>query len=276
MDVYGLVGPAGSGKSHRASMVARKHNIDLIIDDGLLISVREGKILAGSSAKREATMIGAVRRALFQNDEHAESVRAALQEANPQRLLILGTSVGMVERICKALGLPELAAERIIRIEDIAAPYEIRRARRIRRELGKHVIPAPTLEVKKTFSGYLIDPLRFFLRQKESVDGPEVVEKSVVKPTYSSLGKFFIADTVVMAIAQRAASETPSVVRVQTVIVETRTTGVELTLELTMRYGQPLTPDLREIQRRIRDKVEHMTALNVLAVNLEVRRLVVD
>lgn len=274
MEVYGLVGPAGSGKSHRASMVARKHDIDLIIDDGLLISVREGKILAGTSAKREATMIGAVRRALFQNEDHAADVKDALAAAQPQRLLILGTSTGMVERICGALGLPE--PTRIIRIEEIAAPYEIRRARRIRRELGKHVIPAPTLEVKKTFSGYLIDPLRFFFRQKESVDGPEVVEKSVVKPTYSSLGKFFIADTVVMAIAQRAALETPSVVRVQTVVVETRTTGVELTLELTMRYGSPLTPDLLDMQRRIRDKVEHMTALNVLAVNLEVRRLVVE
>lgn len=274
MEVYGLVGPAGSGKSHRASMVAHKHNIDLIIDDGLLIAVREGKILAGTSAKREATMVGAVRRALFQNEEQAAAVKTALKEVEALRLLILGTSNGMVERICTALDLPPPA--RIIRIEEIAAPYEIRRARRIRKELGKHVIPAPTLEVKKTFSGYLIDPLRFFFRPKEDIDGPEFVEKSVVKPTYSSLGKFFIADTVITAIAQRAASETPSLIRVQTAFVETRTTGVELTLELTMKYGAPLTPDLKEMQKRIRDRVEHMTALNVLAVNLEVRRLAVE
>ena len=35
--VFALVGKAGSGKSFRARLVAEKHQIDLIIDDGLLI-----------------------------------------------------------------------------------------------------------------------------------------------------------------------------------------------------------------------------------------------
>jgi len=49
--IYALVGKAGSGKSFRARLVAEKHQIDLIIDDGLLI--RDHRILAGKSAKRE-------------------------------------------------------------------------------------------------------------------------------------------------------------------------------------------------------------------------------
>ena len=38
IEVYAFVGPAGTGKSQRAINVAREYNIDLIIDDGLVIS----------------------------------------------------------------------------------------------------------------------------------------------------------------------------------------------------------------------------------------------
>ena len=63
MDVIALVGPSGTGKSHRALVIAHKHKADAIIDDGILIS--DGKIIAGHSAKQEASKIMAVRRAIF-------------------------------------------------------------------------------------------------------------------------------------------------------------------------------------------------------------------
>lgn len=250
--------------------MAYEHNVDCVIDDGLLIQVRGAKILAGSSAKREPTMVAAIRRALFADEDHAAAVRRALIELGPERILILGTSQAMVDRIAEALGLPH--PDPVIHIEDIATPAEIRRARRIRRELGKHVIPAPTFEVKKSFSGYLIDPLRLFLRRK-SDDDAELVEKSVVRPTYSSLGRFFISDRVVLAIAQRAAQEVPGVVRVLNTTIETRTSGIELALELALRYGVVVMPVLQQVQARVRQQVEHMTALNVLSVDVDLRRV---
>lgn len=63
MDVIALVGPSGTGKSHRALMVARQNKADAIIDDGILI--KDNKIIAGHSAKREASKIMAIRRAVF-------------------------------------------------------------------------------------------------------------------------------------------------------------------------------------------------------------------
>ena len=44
MDVIALVGPSGTGKSHRALLVAHQYGADAIIDDGILI--RDGKIIA--------------------------------------------------------------------------------------------------------------------------------------------------------------------------------------------------------------------------------------
>ena len=50
MEVIALVGPSGTGKSHRALLVAHNNQADAIIDDGLLI--KDGTIIAGKSAKR--------------------------------------------------------------------------------------------------------------------------------------------------------------------------------------------------------------------------------
>ena len=61
--VYALVGESGTGKSFRSKLLAEKYGIHAIIDDGLLIE--DDKILAGRSAKREKTYMGAVRAALF-------------------------------------------------------------------------------------------------------------------------------------------------------------------------------------------------------------------
>lgn len=268
MDVVAFVGPAGSGKSHRASMIAYQYNCDMIIDDGLVIA--GGKILAGSSAKREGTKMGAVKRAIFVEPEHREEVRAAIWKAKPQRILILGTSDDMIERITDALDLPR--PETVVRIEDVATPAQIRLARRKRRQEGKHVIPAPTLEVKRTMSGYLVDPLRFLLKRHGDGD-PLAVEKSVVRPTFSSLGKFFIADTVVSSIAIHAAESVPGVARVDKALVESTQEGVTVDMDIILRYGFQVWTVLREAQSAVKESIEHMTALNVLSVNLLGKRL---
>ena len=45
MYVCALVGASGTGKSHRSLWVAKEHNIDFVIDDGLLI--KGNSVLAG-------------------------------------------------------------------------------------------------------------------------------------------------------------------------------------------------------------------------------------
>ena len=73
MKVLGFVGVSGSGKSYRALDVAASHGIKYIIDDGLLIV--DEKIVAGHSAKREKTYMGAVRAALFDDKEQRDDRR---------------------------------------------------------------------------------------------------------------------------------------------------------------------------------------------------------
>jgi len=268
LQVYALIGMSGTGKSHRASLVAYEYDIDMILDDGLLI--KNTKIIAGRSSKREQTRIGAVKRAIFADPDHVAEVQGELDRHKPKRLLILGTSRRMVSHIVRALDLP--APVKYIRIEDIASPVEIRRALRARREQNKHVIPAPTFEVKKTFSGYFIAPLRLRFLGRQSRAEVEV-EKSVVKPTYSSLGRFYIADRVVRDIAARAAAEVPGVSKPPRVSLQAEPEGVIITAEMTLVYGVNILEVLRLAQQNIRRVVEDTTALNVLKVNVIARRI---
>jgi len=272
VEVVALVGPAGSGKSHRAQIVAYQNQCEFIVDDGLLID-KDGKIRAGTSAKREENKMAAVRRAIFLNEDHREEVRTALWSLKPKRVLVLGTSDDMIVRICEALDLPH--PDRTIRIEEIATPAQIRLAQRKRYHEGKHVIPAPTFEVKKTFSGYMVDPLRYFFKRDHGLD-PVTLEKSVVRPTFSSLGRFFIADTVIAAIATRSAESVPGIGKVGKVVVESRREGVLVDMEVLPRYGVHVVEVLRAAQRSVAEQIAFMTELNVLEVNIEARRLLVE
>lgn len=73
MEVYALIGASGTGKSHNANSVMEQYHIEMMIDDGLLI--KDGKKMAGTSAKAEETTVAAVKRAIFHDPIHASQVR---------------------------------------------------------------------------------------------------------------------------------------------------------------------------------------------------------
>ena len=130
----------------------------------------------------------------------------ALKKERPQSILILGTSDGMVQKIAANLGLPEISE--YIYITDVATKQEMETARRIRVTEGKHVIPVPTFQIKKDFSGYLLDPLQIF-KSKGKGQKPYISEKSIIRPTFSYLGKFTISDLVFRQILEYIAVQEP-------------------------------------------------------------------
>lgn len=79
--------------------------------------------MAGSSAKAEETTVAAVKRAIFHDPIHAAEVRARIGQLQPKKILILGTSEKMIDRITAALNLP--AVKYKIFIQDIATPEQI-------------------------------------------------------------------------------------------------------------------------------------------------------
>ncbi|HOA70343.1 MAG TPA: hypothetical protein PLR82_00565 [Bacillota bacterium] len=270
IEVIALVGPSGTGKSHHAMWVAQEYGCRAIIDDGLLIS--GSRIVAGKSAKREETKTAAVRRAVFTSAAHALEVRAALEDLKVERVLVLGTSVSMIQRIVSRLGLSEPSL--ILDIRDLASEEEIREALWRRRQEGKHVIPAPAFEVKKTFSGYLVDPLKIFVRAREKM--PAVMERSVVRPTYSYFGNFYIADNVVMQMATKICYEIEGVKRVLRVLVLTTGDGAMLEVELVLKSGFPVFEVMQEVQSKLKQKLEYLTGIYLLSVDVITKKIGLD
>ena len=199
MKVYSLTGHSGTGKSYQAPGVMEEKNIDMLIDDGLLIF--KDVVEAGISAKRQKTKVGAIKTALFTDDEHAESVANRIKELEPESILIVGTSDKMTDVIAKRLGLPPVS-ERIY-IEEITTEEERQKAEKSREQMGKHVIPVPTVQLKRDFAGYFMNPEMLIRRAKnmtkdmtgkaqEAIKNPGVLlhwgkdhetEKTVVRTT---------------------------------------------------------------------------------------------
>ena len=263
MKVYAFVGPSGTGKSYRAQLVASENNIHYIIDDGLLID--ENEVLAGTSAKKAPTKIETIRHALFVEPKEQEEMKKALKKYKPDSLLILGTSDKMIEKIRESLDLPELT--KTIYINDVATEEEMEKARNIRVTQGKHVIPVPTFEIKKDFSGYILDPLQIF-RSRSANGGPYISEKSIIRPTFSYLGNFTISDSVFRQIAERVAKKEEGIYSVSRIRVENYGEGISIYMEAVINYGDNIINILNDFKNKLKKEIEKQTAMNVLKVDL--------
>ena len=261
--VYAFVGPSGTGKSYRAQMVASEKDIHFIIDDGLLI--KDNEVIAGESAKKAETKVATVKHALFYEDNEKEVIIKALKKYKPNSILILGTSDGMVKKIAENLSLPEISET--IYITDVATEQEMQTARRIRVTEGKHVIPVPTFEIKKDFSGYLLDPLQIF-KSKGKGQKPYISEKSIIRPTFSYMGKFTISDLVFRQILEYLATQTKAIHKILKTRVENYGEGVNLYMEVSIVYGYNVIDGLKSFKEKARKEIEKLTAMNV--VELEV------
>ena len=284
MKTFALTGPSGTGKSFQAQSICTERAIDGMIDDGLF--VYRGSLAAGKSAKREKTKIGAIKTALFTREDHVAEVRHAIDSLQPGSILIIGTSDKMADMITDRLGLPR--ASEYIHIEDITTEAERELAMKQRNQQGKHLIPVPTLQLKRDFVGYFLDPLKLIMQVKTATDrGVESLQetlriggrepdttKTVVRPTYSYMGDFIISDTVVTDIAKCVAEEVDGIADVISVFENTEPDNLKLQVVVNMDRNAAIWKTLEEFQRRLADVVEDMTAFNVVETDVEVRQLV--
>ena len=268
MKVYALIGKSGTGKSFQAVNLCRELNIESIIDDGLFIC--RNKVMAGISAKRQPTKVGAVKTALFTKDGHMEEVKGSIKRIRPSSVLVIGTSDGMVDKIVKRLDLPRIIKR--IYIEDITTEAERAIARKQRNEMGQHVIPAPTFQLKRQFSGYFMTPVRMLLRELGS--WKDISEKSVVRPTYSYLGDYKISEKVMADIVECVRREHGDVAEVGRVAISPVQEGIEVYISANFRLTEDLPALAKAFQKEAAERIEEMTAFNVNMLDLEIRDIV--
>ena len=271
MRVYAFVGPSGTGKSYRAQLVAGENNIKYIIDDGLLID--DNEVIAGKSAKKAPTKIETIKHALFNNEEEKKVIIDALKKYNPEGILILGTSDGMVEKIAENLGLPKIS--KTIYISDVATEEEMKNARRIRVTEGKHVIPVPTFEIKKDFSGFLLDPLQIF-KSKGSGNDPYIAEKSIIRPTFSYMGNFTISDNVFRQIIFKLQEKEKNIYKISKIRADKYGEGLCIYMEVSLYYGCQIVECINRFNVRVKKEIERLTSMNVQKIEIFVKSLRIE
>lgn len=265
MRIYALIGSSGTGKSYRALELAYEKDIDYIIDDGLLI--HKNKILAGMSAKQAKTTMEAVKRAIFNDELHRQSVKAKIKNEKVEDLLILGTSKKMIDKIVKRL---EIGTDyKSIDIRDISSDREIEIARESRR-MGNHIIPVPSVEIKQIATGLSINSIKKLFRKKDK--DCKLIEKTIIRPTFSYMGKFYISPNVINQIIRYELRQINEIEKVNKVEVFNANNNIKIFLNVNIK-SPTIFNKIEEIQKNLQNNIEKVTMMNVYKIDIYINKL---
>ncbi len=266
IEVVAFVGPAGTGKSHRATHIARQNGIDVIIDDGLVIS--RGRILAGRSAKSEINRLRAIKRAIFEYPEHRDEVINYLSKNTPQKIMILATSEGMIKKITGRLGLNNPV--KIIKITDVSSPEEIEAALRERRDKKQHVVPAAKAQIQQNFAGKLVSQIRGFFKGRDKDES----RNTIVKPLFSFNGKVTIGSEAIFELSRKLLELGSHIRKIRNLDIETDDDKISLSVELDLNLsGRSALSIAKTLQRKVRMGLSYFTGMEIKQVNIKVNEI---
>ncbi|MDD9989343.1 MAG: hypothetical protein OXQ31_23955 [Spirochaetaceae bacterium] len=268
--VTALIGRSGTGKSFRAQLIATRHGMDLIIDDGLLI--RNQKILGGRSAKVANNALAAVKTAVFHDPRAAQGARRRIAAMRPRRVLVLGTSARMVQLITRRLALP--APHRYLHIEEIASRAEIDAARAARESEGKHIIPVPPVEVRRDYAHMAIDAIRIFWQRGVLRNKGMVFEKTEV--IGESRGAVSVSEAALTQMVAHCLHEHDPSLRLARVIVSKSTGAWALEVIVDVPSGAAAGPGLHDLRELIMSSLQRYAGLVLSQVDVTVGSLLPD
>ncbi len=272
--VYALVGKSGTGKSFRARLLAEKYGIPYMIDDGLLIN--DKRIMAGKSAKKEKLYVSAIKTALFDDPQHRKEVKSAIKKENIKKILLIGTSEKMVNKVTRRLGLPPVS--RVIKIEDIASREDIEKAIHARYKEGKHIIPVPSIEVKRDYAHIFSSHIRILFKSPMTLrkDKKKIFEKAVVTPEFAneqSKGHIVISESALGQMVIHCIDEYDCEIEVIKISVRKDRKGYRIKVIIGADYGRQLGGSLHDLQGYVLDKIERFTGILIEEVSIEIAKV---
>ena len=139
---------------------------------------------------------------------------------------------------------------------------------------GKHVVPVPTLEIKKQFSGYFMDSLKnFSFKNKDNQKEVEVTEKTIIRPTYSYLGKYSISDTAISSIVNFVVSKIEGVSKIYKVNINKFNDGMKLDIDIEIKYGSRIPNVASQIKNTVVYAVDNAAGINIFGINIKIKSI---
>lgn len=262
MKVYSLSGPSGTGKSTAALEVAYMHQIEGIIDDGLFIV--NGQKCAGISAKFEKNSFTAVRRAIFQEQQHRTDVIEAIKDSGINSILVVGTSDKMTKQIASRLELGEI--DTYIYVNDIRTAKEIRQAQFIRQMQGTHVMPIPHAQVEQNFFKRFVQKGRdIFLNKKK------IGETTIVQPDFQQ-ERIYIARLVYLHVLQHTLNHHKQIAKYEVQNLQVSTIPeMNIVIYLKSPVHYDVVNYLNQLQQDIADTFLHHFGIEPERIDLQLK-----
>ena len=196
--------------------------------------------------------------------------------------LLIRDGKKMIDKITAALNLPSVKYK--IFIQDIVTPEQIELAQSMRRE-GKHVIPLPSIEVKKDLPNYWIDSIRSFVtkknkdkskgkdKEKDADNDKSRVsseDKCIVRPRFSQLGRLTISENAIEQIVRHNLLKQNEFDGAAKIHVDMNEFGVSIYCEMKIKFGIPMQQAIEHFQiATIRD-LDEMTNLSVGRIDVRI------
>ncbi len=268
MKIYTLSGPSGTGKSTSALSFAHSKGISTIIDDGLLI--HKGRRAAGTSAKYEKSYITAVKRAIFFHDSHLKEVQEAIRSLAIDKILVIGTSRKMVERIVNRLELGTI--DYYYSVEEVRSSKEIKMALYNRKTQEKHVIPLPYTEVEQNIFKRIISRGKKILFQQKEWIG----ETTIVQPNFQD-GIINIYENVFKQIISKSCTTISHVKKCNHVRVDLDHLP-QIQIDVTIAYlpDQYVMNIVKNIQQKVFDDFVHYFNIEPHSIDVYISELSID
>jgi uncharacterized alkaline shock family protein YloU len=95
----------------------------------------------------------------------------------------------------------------------------------------------------------------------------------VVRPTYSYLGEFTISDKAIRDIVWSVGDRINDIHEAPLVLVHAHREGAIVEIGVIARYGVNIVEAARRLQSMVASRIEDMTSINVIAVDVEIQRL---
>ena len=116
-----------------------------------------------------------------------------------------------------------------------------------------------------------MDPIKIFKYRRNYtpyISEKSIIRKSIIRPTFSYLGKFTISDTVFRQITEYVAKKTEGIHRVSKVRVENSVGATNIYVEVYVTFGYNIVSVLREFKEKVKREIERLTTMNVQEVSV--------
>jgi hypothetical protein len=269
MRVFALVGPSGTGKSASALSFAHSQRIPALIDDGLLVC--NGKKAAGISAKYDKNYITAIKRAVFYYEDHRKEVHNTIKKLKIESILILGTSIRMVDKIADKLELGRIS--KYYSIEEVRSSSQIKLALYMRRTAGKHVIPVPYVQLAhRMFERVLMRGKKVFSRHNEIIG-----ETSIIRPHFHN-GTINIWSVVIKDLIIRSCTSVENVkecYKVKFTLEDLPTIHASITVTYSLDSANHLFQIAEHVQKKILKDLLQYLEIEFYSINIGIDRVLI-